>query len=50
MKNTNMNKEGLMPIVKFIVEMDKEFIDNDNRYNLSKEHMLKIKYVDYIER
>ena len=26
-----------MPIVKFITEMDKKFIDDDNRYNLSKE-------------
>lgn len=32
-----MNKDEMMPIVKFIAEMDKEFIDNNNRYNLSKE-------------
>ncbi len=32
-----MNKGEMMPIVKFITEMDKKFIDDDNRYNLSKE-------------
>lgn len=32
-----MNKEEMKPIVKFMVEMNKKFIDEDTRYNLSKE-------------
>ena len=30
-----MNKEELFPVVKFIAEMDKKFIDEDKKYNLS---------------
>lgn len=39
-----MNKNEMIPIVKFIAEMDKKFIEDDNIYNLSKEQkeILKI--------
>ncbi len=39
-----MNKDEMMPIVKFIAEMDKKFIDDDNRYNLSKEQKEILKH------
>lgn len=30
-----MNKQEIIPFLKFMVEMDKKLIDNDNKYNLS---------------
>lgn len=39
-----MNKDEMMSIVKFIAEMDKKFIDDDNRYNLSKEQKEILKH------
>ena len=35
-KNINMNKQDMMLFVKFMVEMDKKLIDEDEKYNLSK--------------
>lgn len=32
-----MNKEELLPFVKFITEMDKKMVDEDKQHNLSKE-------------
>lgn len=31
-----MNKQDMMLFVKFMVEMDKKLIDEDEKYNLSK--------------
>jgi hypothetical protein len=42
-----MNKDEMMPIAKFIAEMNKKFIDDDNRYNLTKEQKEALKqFVD----
>ena len=35
-KNISMNKQDMMLFVKFMVEMDKKLIDEDEKYNLSK--------------
>jgi hypothetical protein len=40
-----MNKDEMMPIAKFIAEMDKKFIDDDNRYNLTKEQKEDLKQI-----
>jgi hypothetical protein len=32
-----MNKEEMLPFVKAIAEIDKKFIDEDKKYNLSKD-------------
>ena len=31
-----MNKQEMLPILKFMAEMDKKFIDDDKNYNLSE--------------
>ena len=50
-KNINMNKQDMMLFVKFMVEMDKKLIDEDEKYNLSKsqKEFLKLELDKYYE-
>ena len=47
-----MNKQDMMLFVKFMVEMDKKFIDEDEKYNLSKlqKELLKLELDKYYEK
>ena len=51
-KNINMNKQDMMLFVKFMVEMDKKLIDEDEKYNLSKlqKELLKLELDKYYEK
>lgn len=39
-----MNKEEMMPFVKFLAEIDKKFIEDDTKYNLSEEQKEILKH------
>ena len=47
-----MNKQDMMLFVKFMVEMDKKLIDEDEKYNLSKlqKELLKLELDKYYVR
>ena len=51
-KNIRMNKQDMMLFVKFMVEMDKKLIDEDEKYNLSKsqKELLKLELDKYYEK
>ena len=51
-KNISMNKQDMMLFVKFMVEMDKKLIDEDEKYNLSKsqKELLKLELDKYYEK
>lgn len=51
-KNINMNKQDMMLFVKFMVEMDKKLINEDEKYNLSKsqKEFLKLELDKYYEK